>query len=811
MSTHEYNLAPEQMLEEQLKHETSIATLATVALSSDLLEATLQELCERIAQVLNFKVVQVIDFDWSSRSSQVLLNTGQPELDASASQALAAFASTVVGQLVVSDLGSEARFRVEPTLLKGGLVSAMALCSAEASGTTFTVLSGFGTCNLTKERGKQEFFVRATDIVARVVRRETERKELRERSARYTSLFDNAADAILCIGIDGRIVDANPSAVGMLGYTHDELVSRNVFDLLTSESQAMTRKMIEEKTGGRRRTIYEATFLGKGGTLIPAEVNSSVIRKSEGEIIAIQGIVRDLRSRKRAEEALIASESRFRSVVESEMIGIVFWNADGWITDANQTFLSMLGYSHEEINRRELHWDTVCENRGNGSWFGQRLRGQQKIRPLEIECIQKGGTCVPVLIGGATLDGMDGGVGFVLDITERKQLQKQFQHAQKMEAVGQLAAGIAHDFNNILMGISSFAELLHVMSASEPKKQAYTQQILAASARAAELVEQLLVFSAKRSSKAERVNLVRTLQESNNLLRQILGPKCELKMNLCAGSCNVIGDPVQLQQVILNLASNARDAMSSGGTFRVSVAKINLLKPKENQNVMIPAGSYALLTFSDSGAGIKPELINRIFEPFFTTKPTGEGTGLGLAMVYGIVKQCGGYIFVESEQGSGTVFRLFLPMTAKESSSWTKPAHTSFAPVHGAGVLLVDDELQIRLSCAEYLREQGYEVFEAGEAGAALDLFAAHSERIQVLVSDVVMPGMGGKELAMGLRKRNPHLPILFMSGYTANNIASSKELSSVKMLMKPVALSDLGEAIAQALRSNRLEEEVIQ
>ena len=811
MSTHDYNLPPEQILEEQLKYEASIATLATVALSSDFLDVTLQELCERIAQILNFKVVQVIDFDWSSRSSQVLLNTGQPDLDASASQALAAFASTVVGQLVVSDLSSEARFRVEPTLLKDGLVSAMALCSAEASGTTFTVLSGYGTCHLATEHGKQEFFIRATDIVAKVIRRETERKELHERSARYTSLFDNAADAILCIDTDGSVVDANPSAVGMLGYTRDELISKNIFDLLTSESQAMTRKMIEEKIGGRRRTIYEATFLGKGGTLIPAEINSSVIRKSEGEIIAIQGIVRDLRSRKRAEEALIASESRFRSVVESEMIGIVFWNADGWITDANHTFLSMLGYSHEEINRRELHWDTICENFGNGSLFGQRLRGKQKISPLEIECRQKGGASVPVLIGGATLDGMDGGVGFVLDITERKQLQKQFQHAQKMEAVGQLAAGIAHDFNNILMGISSFAELLHVMSASEPKKQAYTQQILAASARAAELVEQLLVFSAKRGSKAERVNLVRILQESSNLLRQILGPKCELKMNLCAGSCNVIGDPVQLQQVILNLASNARDAMTSGGIFRVGVAKINLLKPKENQNVMIPAGSYALLTFSDSGMGIKPELINRVFEPFFTTKPTGEGTGLGLAMVYGVVKQCGGYIFVESEQGSGTVFRLFLPMTAKESSSSTKPAHASFAPVPGAGVLLVDDELQIRLSCAEYLREQGYEVFEAGEASAALDLFAAHSERIQVLVSDVVMPGMGGKELALGLRRRNPHLPILFMSGYTANSIASLKELSSVKMLMKPVALADLGEAIAQALRSNRLEEEVIQ
>ncbi|HET9840173.1 MAG TPA: PAS domain S-box protein [Candidatus Angelobacter sp.] len=794
-------------MEKQLLYERTIARLAVMALNSDMFEATLQGLCSDIAQTLKFNALQVIELDWSRHASHTLAQTGE-SLTADFGCGLAGFASTLVGQPVFSDLLTEGRFQVEPELRAAGLSAALALCSAEASSMCFTVVCGYWDRDTAINEQDEQFFTRAADLVAKAVRQERDKKQLLDQAARYSALFESAADAILCISLDGRMLDVNPNAVLMLGYSRDELMAMTLFDLLAPESYTMTRKMMDEKIAGRRRTIYESTFVGKGGMLIPAEVNSAPVRDSKGEIVGLQGIVRDLRSRKLAEKALLASEGRFRSVVESEMIGIVFWNGKGLITDANKAFLSMLGYSHEEVLAGALHWDAITDSGGPETVFAARLRGQQQVVPFEMECLQKNGSRVPVLIGGATLEGTDNsGVGFVLDITERKQLQRQFQHAQKMEAVGQLAAGIAHDFNNILMGISSFAELLHVMSADDPKKQAYTQQILAASARAAELVEQLLVFSAKRSVKAEPVNLIRTLQECRNLLKQILGPKCELQMDLPHGLCNVIADPVQLEQVILNLASNARDAMPKGGIFRVNLAQLKLSKPETTQNVSVPAGSYALLTFSDTGAGIKPELVNRIFEPFFTTKATGEGTGLGLAMVYAVVKQCGGYIFVESVQGAGTVFRLFLPLTARQTATTAKAALVARSPVPGTGILLVDDELQIRFSCAEYLRDLGYDVFEAADAKIALDLFSANPDRIRMLITDVVMPGMDGKDLALELKRRKPDLVVLFMSGYTGNSAAGLEEISSVRMLMKPMALSTLADAVSKALHSQLSEE----
>jgi len=794
----------EQLLEKQLRYEAAIGRIATLALSSHPFETMLETFCGNVAEALNLEKVQVVELDWSRHSCLPLPPGGPGKQQSDECHSLTRFAGTLVGQLVISDLQRESRFRVEPGL-NPDFASALAICPAEARGTTLTVVAGFCTRPWARDSEDEKFFGRAADIIARIVRQEKEQAELRERNARYVSLFESAADAIMCVATDGRVLDANPKAQELLGYTRNELLSMDVFQFLAPESQDITRKMMEEKAGGRRRTIYESTFLTKAGTAIPVEVNSSLIRDEGGEVTGFQGIARDLRSRKRAEQALLASESRFRSVVDSEMIGIVFWDGQGQITYANQTFLTMLGYSQDDVLQGSVNWQALIPSEGRDyqQLFIPTVQEERKTVPFERECIHKNGSRVPVLIGGASVEGMEsGGVGFVLDIRERKQLQLQLQHAQKMEAVGQLAAGIAHDFNNILMGISSFAELLHVMSASEPKKQAYTQQILAAAARAAELVEQLLVFSQKRSSRTEPVNLVRMLEECSNLVSKILAPKCELQMSLSKDPANVIGDPVQLEQVVLNLASNARDAMPEGGVFRISVAKIKLLKPEVTQKVTIPAGSYALLTFSDTGAGIKSALIGRIFEPFFTTKETGEGTGLGLAMVYGVVKQCAGYIFVESELGCGTVFRLFLPLTAKQTLNAEAKTAAAYPPVTGAGILLVDDELQIRLSCGEYLRQLGYRVFEAADAKTALEIFKVDASAIRMLLTDVIMPGMGGVELANELKRREPRLTILFMSGYNANADAGLEAMSSGKVLMKPIALSDLAEAVAKGLRT---------
>jgi two-component system, cell cycle sensor histidine kinase and response regulator CckA len=325
--------------------------------------------------------------------------------------------------------------------------------------------------------------------------------------------------------------------------------------------------------------------------------------------------------------------------------------------------------------------------------------------------------------------------------------------------------------------------------------------------RAAELVQQLLVFGRKHVSQQEPVNLNRVLEESQNLIRQILGPKCELSMELTDDPLKIIADRVQLEQVVLNIASNARDAMREGGVFRVGFTRLDLPFAQVDQQVTVAPGSYASLTFADTGVGIAPEVIPRIFEPFFTTKTTREGTGLGLAMVYGEVKHLGGYIFVDSELGSGSKFTVLLPLTDQPTSRSRKDLGSGCALIAmaGTGILLVDDELQIRVSCAEYLRQLGYIVFEVASAEKALEVFKINASGIKMLLTDLVMPGMGGMELARELRRLDPKLAIVFISGFSGTSNAELQKISASAMLHKPIALAELAGAVARLLRQQHI------
>jgi two-component system cell cycle sensor histidine kinase/response regulator CckA len=808
MTTHSSEVDQTQ---ERLKQEVSLAELGLMALSSNSPSKLLDTACRMTAEALALDSVQIVKLDlldgscWTVAQYRELLLSGQTlKFDS-----IARFATAQQGQMIISDLSSEQRFPLDTSFISSP-ATVVAICICESIPSTFKVLCGYSKRQATIGLEQQRFVGRIAEILASAIRRETPERELQELKARYLAHFESAADAIICIGPDANLIDVNSAAVSLLGYTSQELLTMNLYDLLSIESYAITRKAIEEKLAGRRRTTYESTFIAKSGEVIPVEVNSSV-HVREGGAISIQGIVRDLRSRKLAEQALVASEGRFRSVVESAMVGIVFSNIEGHVTDANQTFLSMVGYSRADLKQGKLNETsmTAPEYHEVNTRAIERLRAGVKLIPFEKEYIRKNGTRIPVLIGEALLEGSNTEVvAFVSDLTEQKQLQKQFQHAQKMEAVGQLAAGIAHDFNNILMGISSYAELLHVLNAPDTKKQSYTQQILAACSRAAELVHQLLVFGRKHVSQEEPVNLNRVLEESQNLVRQILGPKCELSMDLASEPLKIIADRVQLEQMVLNIASNARDAMPEGGVFRVSIARLELSAPQVNQQVCVSPGSYAALTLVDTGVGIAPEVVPRIFEPFFTTKGTGEGTGLGLAMAYGLVKHLGGYIFVDSELRSGSKFTVLLPLTDKLASATKKFSHpdTAHAPLVGAGILLVDDELQIRVSCAEYLRQLGYVVFEAANAEKALNLFQASGSEIKMLLTDLVMPGMGGMELAREIRRRDPKLAIIFMSGFSSSSDVELQKISSSEILAKPVALAELAGTVAKVLRQHNVE-----
>src|ERR1051326_2761680 len=808
MATHSSEVDHHDEIEERLRREASLSQLGLLALSSNSLSVVLETACRMTAETLALDSVRIVNLDNLACSCLTVAQYGKNVLSGQF-DSIARFATAHKGQTIISDLSNEQRFPVESSLTGSSAATAIAICICESMPSTFKVLCGYCERQVTIHSGQQRFVVRVAEILANAIRKETSDQELRELKARYLALFESAADAIICIEPNANIVDVNSATVSLLGYTRQELVTMNLYALVAPESHAITRKAIEEKLMGRRLTTYESAFIAKSGEIIPVEVNSSA-HGGEGAPVFIQGIVRDLRSRKFAELALVTSEARFRSVVESAMVGIMFSNADGHITDANQAFLSMVGYSQTELREGSFNEKSIApaEFHEVDSSAMERLRSGAKLIPFEKQYIRKDGTRVPVLIGEALLEGSKTEVvAFVSDLTEQKQLQREFQHAQKMEAVGQLAAGIAHDFNNILMGISSYAELLAGLSAQDSKKQSYTQQILAACARAAELVQQLLVFGRKHFSQPEPVNLNRVLEESQNLIRQILGPKCELSMELTSNPLTIIADRVELGQMVLNIASNARDAMHEGGVFRVSVARLDLSSPQVNQQVTVPPGSYAALTFVDTGAGIAPEIIPHIFEPFFTTKGTGEGTGLGLAMAYGVVKHLEGYIFVQSELGSGSEFTVLIPLTDKPTPNVKKHlrmGHT-YATVVGTGILLVDDELQIRVSCAEYLRQLGYIAFEAANAEKALRLFETRSSQIKILLTDLVMPGMGGIELARELRQRDPRLAIIFMSGFSSGRNAEFEKISSSEMLAKPVSLAELARTVAKVLRQQQI------
>ena len=811
METHSSEVDQYDEAAERFKQERSLAQLGLIALKPNSLSIVLEIACRTTAEALGLDSVQIVELDLLSGSCWTVAQYTERVLfdQTRKLDPIARFATAHKGQTIISDLSNEQRFPVVDSLIGSGAATAIAICVCESMPSTFKVLCGYSKGRAIIHSRQQRFVARIAEILGSAIQRETSDQELRELKARYLALFESAADAIICIAPNADIVDVNSATVSLLGYTRQELITMNLYALIAPESHAITQKAIEEKLMGRHRTTYESIFVAKSGENIPVEVNSSV-HVGEGGAIYIQGIVRDLRSRKLAEQALVASEARFRSVVESAMVGIVFSSVEGHITDANETFLSMVGYSQEDLKQGKLKEKllTPPEYHAVDIKTIERLRTGARPIPFEKEYIRKNGMRIPVLIGRALLEGSKTeGIAFVSDLTEQKQLQRQFQHAQKMEAVGQLAAGIAHDFNNILMGISSYAELLHVLNTQDVKKQSYTQQILAACTRAAELVQQLLVFGRKHVSQQEPVNLNRLLEESQNLVRQILGPKCELSMELTDDLLKIIADRVQLEQVVLNIASNARDAMREGGVFRIGVTRLDLSVAQVNQQVTVAPGSYASLTFADTGVGIAPEIIPRIFEPFFTTKTTGEGTGLGLAMVYGEVKHLGGYIFVDSELGSGSKFTVLLPLTDQPTSRKRKDLGTGCAPIAmaGKGILLVDDELQIRVSCAEYLRQLGYVVFEAASAEKALEVFKINASGIKMLLTDLVMPGMGGMELARELRRLDPKLAILFMSGFSGTSNAELQKISASAMLHKPIALAELAGAVARLLRQQHI------
>jgi PAS domain S-box-containing protein len=489
--------------------------------------------------------------------------------------------------------------------------------------------------------------------------------------------------------------------------------------------------------------------------------------------------------------ALHASETRYRRLAESGIIGLAIGREAGSVVEANDTFLSMVGYSRAELAAGALCWRDLSppEWRQSDEAACVLVRAHGVARPWEKEYVRRDGSRVPVLVALARLEGPEI-LAISLDLSEQKRLEKQFLQAQKIDAIGRLAGGIAHDFNNLLSVILSYTELMLTDLPPNEAMRCDIAEINRAGRRAAQLTDQLLAFSRRQMVEPRLLDPSQSVLGMETLLRRLVGEDVELSFHTAPQTGRVLADPGQLEQVILNLVVNARDAMPRGGKVSVETANIDLDLEYAAEHVGVLRGPHVMIAVSDTGVGMDAETRARIFEPFFTTKEVGKGTGLGLATVFGIVKQAGGHIFVYSERGIGTTFKVYFPRV--EHAEEAPPVETTPTPSDALGgtetILLVEDEDQVRGILRAILRRHGYQVLEAQNGGEALLACEQHEGEIHLLLTDVVMPRMSGRALAERLSTLRKEMRVLYVSGYTEESVIRHGVLNSdVAFLEKPI------------------------
>ena len=515
-----------------------------------------------------------------------------------------------------------------------------------------------------------------------------------------------------------------------------------------------------------------------------------------------------------AQDGLKVSESNFRSLVTNAPYGICRCDSLGTIMDLNPALVAMLGYA----DARELvgrHLGTLYAD--TQEWFdlADQFRTRKQFNGLVAEWVRKDGSTLAARMSGRAIEDKKEGTTyevFTEDITERRALELQLRQAQKMEAIGRLAGGIAHDFNNLLMVISGYSEFLLERVPHNPELRGPAQEIASAADRATSLTRQLLAFSRKQMLTPKVIDLNEIVTENLKMLTRMIGEDIDLVMVPGAELGAIKADPGQIEQVIMNLAVNARDAMPNGGKLTIETSNITLDENYARIHVPLVPGEYVMLAISDTGVGMDNETQSRIFEPFFTTKGP-KGTGLGLSTVYGIVKQSGGYVWVYSEPGRGTTFKIFLPRVAAVSEAAAmETSSTTAKPERGKEtILIVEDEPNLLRLTNQYLLHQGYLVLAAVDGASAIQVANAHPGPIHLLLTDVIMPGMNGHELAQQLLKLRPTVKVVYMSGYTENAIGHNGMLDQgITLLQKPFTLPALKEKVRAVLDSAPLPQEAV-
>lgn len=621
----------------------------------------------------------------------------------------------------------------------------------------------------------------------------------------YQQLFVNMMDAFGAADMEGRVTEVNQPFLDLVGYKKDELLDLSIFDLTPLKWHSLEKRIIDEQVLVRGYSdIFEKEYCRKDGSIVPVELRVVLARDSSGQPMGMWAIVRDLSARLAREDTL----RRFQLSVESSPDAVFWINAEGRFPYVNVQACRSLGYSRAELMGLNM-WDIDVEftqEMWGPHWEKVRTTGGARLERLHR---RKDGTVFPVEISSKNIAFKDQvhHVAYVRDISERlnanserEKLEAQLIQSQKMESVGRLAGGVAHDFNNMLSVILGYSELIKTKVDPGDPVQRELEQIQKAARRSREITQQLLAFSRKQVLEPKVLNINELIKSFENNLSRMIGEDISLTFFPSRNIENIEFDPIQIEQVLMNLAVNARDAMPAGGSLTFETANVSLDETYCREHLGFIPGNFVQISVSDNGIGMDAETVDHVFEPFFTTKEIGKGTGLGLSTVYGIVKQGGGFINVYSEPGGGSTFKIYIPVSTCEQERLKVVENRG--PVPGSEtVFLVEDDEMVRKMIEMFLGKLGYTVLSVAGPEEALVVFANRQREVDLLITDVVMPKMNGKDLYKRLKSVRPDLKVLYMSGYTANVIVHHGVLDKgVQFISKPFNILALSEKIREAL-----------
>ena len=635
-----------------------------------------------------------------------------------------------------------------------------------------------------------------------------------------SSILEAIPDAVAAVNQQGVIIQVNSQTETLFGHTREELIGQKI-EMLVPERQRpqhhLHREHFHQQPKIRRMgSGLDLSGRRRDGSEFPVEISLSPVATGDGTIVL--SVIRDISDRKRIEDELRRaneeldrrksrelreSQNRLALIVDSSQDAIIGKSLDGAITHWNRGAEHMYGYTAAEMIGRPITVLAPKERPDEIPKILEKIRHGERVEYFESIRVTKEGRYLHVSISVSPIYDAEGKVvgasTIARNITAQKKIEDQLRQSQKMEAVGRLAGGLAHDFNNLLGIISACSELLR--HRVQDNNLEYLDNIREASKRGAALTRQLLAFSRRQPAKPQLLDLNERLREMSKLLRPLLGDDVEIVLLPRSTTSIIEADPGQLDQIVMNLAVNSRDAMPRGGKLVLETGEFNFDESFAREHPEMSAGRYVMLAVSDSGIGMDEATRSRVFEPFFTTKETSKGTGLGLATVYGIVKQSGGHILVYSELGLGTTFKIYLPSAAyKLGTEFETQAETLPPKREGVTVLLAEDDVVMRRLTRRMLEEHGYGVLEAEDGKSALDVIGSNHAAIDLVLTDVVMKGMNGPELVLRLIESHPEMKVVYMSGYTGELVANHGIDSGLRLLEKPFTRVDLLKTVDAAL-----------